>query len=111
MNFDELLKIASTLNSVKGEECMICHFPIDENGNMVKLSCNHLYHHNCINYLVKNNIIICPYCQIKTNMNKITKSKPKLLKTSCTTILKTGKNKGNICNRKNCMIHNKNLEV
>lgn len=111
MNFDELVELASNMKEIKGEECMICHFPIDENivNNIMKLSCNHFYHKSCIDNLMKSKEVVCPYCQRSTNINKI---KPvKLPKVICTSIIKTGENKGKQCNKLNCKKHIKKIEA
>lgn len=73
MNFDEMVELISNMKNIKGEECLICHLPIDENvpNNIIKLSCKHYYHKLCIENLTKLNAITCPYCQKTTNTNKI----------------------------------------
>ena len=47
-------------------ECVICFEEISDN-NMIKLSCNHSFHKNCIIELVKKRNRKCPLCR-----NKIT---------------------------------------
>ena len=73
MNFDEMVELISNMKNIKGEECLICHLPIDENvpNNIIKLSCKHYYHKLCVENLTKLNAITCPYCQKTTNTNKI----------------------------------------
>jgi hypothetical protein len=120
MNFDDLVNIVMEMKSHKGEECLICHFPIDLD-LLIKLKCNHSYHNNCINTLIKNKIIsiTCPYCQTVTNnptQSNPTQSNPtnlqhssyiKLEVNKCKKIIKTGVNKGKECNIIQCKRHNK----
>jgi len=136
MNFDEMVELINNMKkTTNDDECMICHLPIEN--NITKLKCMHKYHSECIEYLKKNQSIICPYCQVLTNIsnnikkenhinllhcNKLIKSGPnkgnqcyktncmrhnKVIKTICSTILKTGTKKGLVCGRSNCKIHSK----
>ena len=82
-----------------------------------KLSCNHIYHYECLMKSfkgAKNNS--CPYCRSGNNLlplvNGLKKIDHNLHDTSnattfenimCKTILKTGKNKGNVC-KKGCKL-------
>tara|TARA_B100001248_G_scaffold262646_1_gene260361 strand:+ start:1119 stop:1460 length:342 start_codon:yes stop_codon:yes gene_type:complete len=112
MEFDNLLKIVMEKNKVNGEKCLICHFP-DSSNNLEKLSCGHFFHLSClkVDNSKKNCKIICPYCDKKIVIKKkvcipVTKSNEKLKEDNiCKFILKTGKNKGMICNRINCRYH------
>jgi len=63
IEFDKLLSIVNKLNDVKGEKCLICHFP-DTDDNLIKLNCNHYFHPNCLG--IKSSLIVCPYCERKT---------------------------------------------
>ena len=134
MNFDELVDIINNMKKIKGEICLICNFPIDINiiDNNIELKCKHTYHNSCISIIKNNNIIICPYCQKKTDYSK-SKSLEKYNKNKCseiikigvkkgekcnkintqicTNIIKSGIKKGEICNRTNCNYHNKNIIV
>ena len=71
MNFDEIVEMINNLKNIKGDDCLICHLPIDINlkDSMNKLQCNHTYHDKCIEHLRKGNIVICPYCQKITRLN------------------------------------------
>lgn len=115
--FDKLLKLVNEMNKIKGEKCLICHFP-DNDSNLVKLNCNHYFHFNCLNPENKLSII-CPYCEKITKRNviknpkeirklqikeKINNLDTNIVKT-CQVILKTGKRKGEKCNRINCRYH------
>ena len=125
MNFDEMVEMINNLKNIKGDDCMICHLPIDmeiEN-NMNKLECNHTYHTTCSEHLKKGNIITCPYCQKITRLhnknmlknidntcippmiNCIKIKKLKKIKIKCTTIFKSGNKKGLECNKINCKRH------
>lgn len=99
--FDKLLAKVKKMNTIKGHECMICHFP-DKKSNLIKLDCSHYYHKNCLT-IKENSYVICPYCKGKTkwNENKL-KPKPKKL---CFAIVKSGANKGMVCGRTNCKYH------
>lgn len=111
--FDKLLKIVNKMNKISGEKCLICHFP-DDDSNLVKLNCNHYFHFSCLS--VENKLsIICPYCDKITKRSLIENPKQvKKLKINnlnsdinkiCQIILKTGKRKGQKCNRLNCRYH------
>ena len=80
--------------------CNICYDIIDENNdNLSKLKCGHIYHHDCIvlSYTYSNNTK-CPYCRQDGGLIK------KLSKL-CKAIIKNGKKKGMLCN---CKIKNAN---
>jgi|APSaa5957512535_1039671.scaffolds.fasta_scaffold33167_3 hypothetical protein len=98
MNFDELANMIKNIKKEKGEDCLICHFPISQNKDLVKLNCNHNYHKSC---LQPNKIhIMCPYCNRTNKLVTNFKSNNK-----CTSKIKTGINKGTICKRINCKLH------
>ena len=100
--YEKLLSQVHKLNLVKGEKCLICHFP-DREENLTKLSCGHYFHLTCLNY--KTSSIICPYCERSTVLKKINYNSSSTNSTKCTVILKNGKNKGNVCGRINCKYH------
>lgn len=109
MEFIELSKIVEEMQKEKGEECLICHFPITCNQDLLKLDCNHCYHKKCLEY--KTSHILCPYCNkltLKPKQKLSIKPKLKPKQNICNVILKTGKNKGKKCGRLNCKIHNNN---
>jgi len=112
MNFDDLVNIVMEIKSHKGDECLICHFPIDLD-LLIKLKCNHSYHNNCINNIIKDKVgITCPYCQTVTNKSIQDKTIQgnliiKLESNKCKKIIKTGVNKGKECNIIQCKRHNK----
>ena len=97
MDYEKILKMINKLELNKGEKCMICHFPIKLNDKKSRLSCNHEYHYSCIKpYASHNKIKIkCPYCSKKCIFKKLPEHT-----SICNTILKSGKNKGNICGKK-----------
>ena len=107
--FDKLLAKAQKLNKVKGEVCMICHFP-DNKENLIKLKCKHYYHSDCLNLnsnLIKFNTIKCPYCK---QISKIEIKEPEPVDPIfCFEILKSGPNKGMVCGRQNCKYHKKTI--
>lgn len=50
------------LENKLSDECLICVDCMDINQEVIELSCNHIYHSNCITeYLTKYNYK-CPYC-------------------------------------------------
>ena len=100
MNYDELFELVSKMKEIKGEECLICHFPIEKETDITKLSCSHIYHTECISKIKTFNLIVCPYCQRSTNINKIRKPEIK-----CKSIIKTGVNKGKSCDKFSCKKH------
>ena len=102
--FDKLLKEVNKLNSIDGEQCMVCHFP-DLAENLVKLKCNHFYHESCIQKLIKSNKIKCPYC------DKTSTLKEKVTNVICKVIMKNGVNKGKECNRLNCTYHKVKIQL
>lgn len=96
--FEELFNLASEMNKSKNEKCLICHFPIVD--DQIKLECTHLYHSKCLNLKKTTKNIKCPYCQKHTNILKSDHL--------CQFILKSGINKGKLCNRSNCKYHQTN---
>mgnify|MGYP001284061702 CR=1 FL=1 len=97
--YQELLKYVNNMNNQKGEKCLICHFPI-KNKDLIELKCKHSFHKGCLN--CNDKIIICPYCDFRTKNEELSKVK-------CQAIIKSGLNKGKICNRENCKIF-KNID-
>ena len=95
--FDKLLSVVNNLNNRKGEKCMVCHFP-DNKKNLIKLSCNHYYHNNCITII--NFKFNCPYCKKTTTFKRKNDSE-----NVCKFVLKSGINRGKHCNRVNCKYH------
>lgn len=90
-------------------ECLICY----EQGDLIKIKCGHSFHYNCIiqEYKIKQKCV-CPYCRtnnknliLKTGylpIYKIHKEYSDFIKQKyfCQGILKSGKNKGKICNKR-----------
>ena len=109
MDFEHLMKIANKMNKIEGEKCLICHFP-DNNKNLLKLDCNHFYHKNCLfNSSKIRSTVTCSYCNKKTLFSKA-KKLSLLNKKPCKKIIKSGINKGKICNRLNCKYHKNHLQ-
>jgi hypothetical protein len=103
MDYAELVKMVTDLKLQKGNECMICHFPITPGKDQITLSCNHSYDCSCFDTSKMKVNIVCPYCNRTT---KIVKNQiNKFIGAKCTVVLKSGKNKGNICGRVNCGYH------
>lgn len=80
--------------------CSICSDilnELDENNPIITIKCGHIYHYSCIktSYFYSKNMN-CPYC--RKDGGKLT--------LRCKAIIKTGKNKGQICN---CSIINNNI--
>lgn len=120
MYFNKLLKLVKQKKSIKGETCMVCHFPIENDIDNFKLKCNHCYHKSCIKTKLKN--ISCPYCLQITYSKKCIICKKFIFNkkicedcdiknkhNKCQVKLKSGKNKGKRCNRINCKIHKNKL--
>ena len=112
-----MIELVNSIKNKAGEECMICHFPV-ESDNMIVLKCKHTYHNDCVNYLFKYNTIICPYCQTSCQISHSTKSDIIVNKSitvpifnKCEKIIKTGTKKGTVCNKINCKRHNKITQV
>jgi hypothetical protein len=139
MNYESLLKLVKEKNNISGEKCLICHFPINNIKDNIKLNCGHHYHLDCVN-LIRKTYYQCLYCEkkcrsktckVKECKNKtftcdklcslhkdyIKSKKTKKLKKQiidvniCQTILKSGKKKGNVCGRKKCGYHNKTIII
>ncbi len=102
MNFDDLVSIINNIKDQKGEECMICMFPITDDSTLLKLSCNHFYHTSCL--AKKNDAYTCPYCHKTTNI-VVPKNIVPLNINTCKSIIKSGANKGNVCGKINCNRH------
>lgn len=105
------------------EECSICGSDLNEKFS-ITLKCHHSYHYECLlcsfteikKSAVKHHYVNrCPYCRRSCDLlpvvNGLTKmvpmihykincEKPKYEEIRCKGILKTGKNKGNTCNKK-----------
>ena len=94
--------------------CGICNEKIDISYKH-KLKCNHEFHYECLYNSFKYDWIkCCPYCRSENNVLPLVNGIKKINKNihdltlskeykniPCDSILKTGKNKGNPCN-KNC---------
>ena len=121
MEFDNLAKLINSLEQSKNDKCMICHLPINHDKNKIIFQCGHKYHNNCIKFNKKSNWFKCYYCK-KSNYaklcrikecNKRTFNKNRLCinhnvkESFCQIILKSGKRKGQICNRIYCSYHKK----
>jgi hypothetical protein len=90
-----------------GTYCTICYDSLKNDENVVKLSCTHIFHINCLrnsfkydkDNLVYGNIRIykCPFCRgtIKTNFVSIVLETQK----RCKQVLLNGPNKGKKCSR------------
>ena len=100
MNFDELVSIINTIKQEKGNECMICMFPVSED-EILKLSCKHTYHDKCLQ--LKNKEYKCPYCHKITKT--INKSDVPITTVPCKAVIKSGINKGQICGKIKCNRH------
>lgn len=98
------------------EECVICGDKLNKQC-IYKLECNHVFHYECIlNSYKSSKKRECPYCRNVSNnllpvvngINKLSKgihynnnvNEVKHENIKCQFILKTGKNKGNLCNSK-----------
>ena len=103
--------------------CAICGEDINKEFK-TKLKCGHTYHYECIMKAFKRDpLTSCPYCglinnrlpivnglkQLHNNIHYLKYDEESLIEannyvnTPCQAILKSGKNKGNICD-KNCML-------
>jgi len=102
-DFDKLYQVVSTNYKNEKEKCLVCHDPIES--KELELSCTHKYHFNCFD-VKKNNK--CFYCG-KINKETHKKNINILNNVNCTTLIKTGPKKGQICNRINCKYHNINI--
>jgi hypothetical protein len=104
MDFDSLLNYCVKLNNSTNEKCLVCHIPIENKDEHLKLLCNHIFHKNCIGY--KTGSIKCLYCEKKSIPEIINgPSVNKQNQLSCKVVLKTGPNKGQYCSRPECNYH------
>ena len=104
-DFDKLYELVSINYKNKKEKCLVCHCSIDS--EEIKLSCTHQYHYNCFDIKKDKK---CFYCgKINKDNKKINKDINILNIGNCKSIIKTGPNKGESCNRINCKYHNKNI--
>ncbi len=114
MDFDSLLSYCIKLNDSSCDKCLVCHIPIENNDEHLKLKCTHLFHKNCIGY--KSGSTKCLYCE-KTSIPEIINSSNKIKiinnvsniteqkEIYCKVILKTGPKQGQYCNRQQCSYH------
>jgi hypothetical protein len=101
IDFDELFNHCARLNESTKEKCLICHIPIQDDEEYLKLICNHYFHNNCVNYTQGK--YKCIYCDKISLPKKMTTN---LLNNSmCKFILNSGKNKNTPCKRINCKYH------
>ena len=97
-------------------DCIICGEKLNKKYSIkMKCSCNSEYHYECIFATLKNEKYNkCPYCQtphlmlplvngIKRIDTKVHKIDGNFESVKCQTVLKSGKNKGNKCD-KNCKL-------
>jgi hypothetical protein len=127
MNFDEMVELINSMKKSSNEEedCMICHLPIEK--NIMKLKCGHKYHEDCIEFIKnKKQSIVCPYCQVVTDISKVNKIKTDISvettentqvvtdiiteNSQCNIIIKSGKNVGKKCNKINCIRHKTTIQ-
>jgi len=123
MNYNKILEM---INKIKlnernnGNECMICQLHILYTDKIIKLKCNHNYHKSCIKENIvckKYNKIKCPYCA-QTSIKKKCKicysyyytNECECINNKCKEYFKSGKKKGQLCNRINCKIHKKKIK-
>jgi DNA-directed RNA polymerase subunit RPC12/RpoP len=103
MSYLDLFNYVNTLESSE-DPCLVCYLGKKE--DLKQLSCGHYYHQECLK-----NQINCPYCGKKIITNPTTNSNLNLNininlnHNLCSTILKSGTRKGQICGRKNCHYH------
>ena len=73
--------------------CMICY----DSNDIIKISCGHYYHENCINlyYLNSKKSFNCPYCNKLNKLIKCRKCKKMNISNKCSTC-NTNTNKENI---------------
>ena len=105
------------------EECSICGLGLNEKYS-ITLNCNHTYHYECLlcsfseikkNSVKYNYVNRCPYCRQSCGLlpvvnglakiipmihYKINDNQPEYEEIRCKGVLKSGKNKGNVCNKK-----------
>ena len=69
------------------KNCVICFDKISNN-NKITLSCNHIFHYNCIKIMITKRSRRCPLCRTKItwNIDKLNnifnKQKPKIIRKS-----------------------------
>tara|TARA_B100000767_G_scaffold271980_1_gene298721 strand:- start:733 stop:1029 length:297 start_codon:yes stop_codon:yes gene_type:complete len=95
IDIDKYINLINNNNDIKGEKCLICHMN-DLKKNLIQLNCKHYFHKSCLSNKKK---IKCTYCKKKHIF------KNQACSEKCSNIIKSGKNKGKICNRINCRYH------
>ena len=95
INIDDYIILINNNNKVTGEKCLICHMN-DSKDKLIQLGCKHYFHKNC---LPKKKIIKCTYCNKKHIFKNLS------ISGKCIHLIKSGKNKGKVCNRTNCRYH------
>ena len=107
-DYEKIYKLVENHYKNNKEKCLVCHCPIES--KEIKLDCSHEYHFTCFD--IKKNSK-CFYCG-KTNFKKVKKINELkeiniLNNQNCTSLIKSGPKKGEICNRINCKYHIKNI--
>jgi hypothetical protein len=124
LTYSKLYELIKKMPTVKNP-CLICH---QDNESSIILPCSHEYHKYCISeYMtnLKKTQLKCPYCLKSISQLRygsivngiqsqiITKKKP-TTPNGCTAIIKSGKNKGNQCDKRCktntfCGMHSKSV--
>lgn len=105
MDYKTVMKQMEQMMQVKGEKCLLCHFP-DTDDNLIKLKCGHYYHRECIeNSIDKKVYFTCFYCGFKENIYTNTPIN------TCTALIKSGIKRGQVCGRVNCSYHKVKKEI
>ena len=118
MNYETLLKMVKNMNKNKGDKCLICHFPITDKQKQIKLKCNHYYHFKCVKKNTKYINFKCWYCKAITRSKRCIICKKRHYFSDkfcidhysvdkCPVLMKSGKRKGEKCNKINCRLHKK----
>ena len=55
--------------AVSTEDCSICLEPYQENDKIVQLTCNHIFHKNCIREWLQNKQNNCPLCRLPVGLS------------------------------------------
>lgn len=68
--FDKIPIIKFDIQTHKNNSCTICYCDFEENEDLKKLPCEHLFHEDCIKPWLLNNNLNCPICRADVTIDE-----------------------------------------